>query len=165
PLASAAARSKLPVYLFGATGDVLTRTAAALRQETRGRIEIAGLAAPSATFDPEGREADAAIAAIKASGARVVFVALGAPKQEVFAARAVAHGCQAAFVCVGAAVDFVAGTQVRAPAILQKSGLEWAWRLATNPRRLFTRYAACASLLLDVAVVTPMVRPFVIREI
>ena len=165
PLASAAARHDLPVYLFGSTMGVLTATADALRAKTAGEIAIAGLSSPSATFDPEGGEADLAIERIKASGARLVFVALGAPKQEVFAARAVAQGCTAGFICIGAAVDFVAGAQVRAPLVFQRYGLEWAWRLGNNPRRLAKRYALCASVLFDVAVVAPVRQQFAGREI
>lgn len=165
PLACAAAERDLPVYLFGSTIEVLSRTVDSLWHTTAGRITIAGIAAPSPNFDPEGPEADAAIEDMIASQARVAFIALGAPKQEVFAARAVAKGCRAAIVCVGAAVDFVAGTQIRAPKALQRAGLEWAWRLATNPRRLTTRYAACARLLLEVAVLTPAMTPVVAREI
>ena len=165
PLSRAAASEGFSVYLFGSTTAVLTKTAAALKKETGGRIEIAGLSAPSASFDPAGREADAGIERIKLSGARLCFVALGAPKQEIFAARAMALGCPAGFVCVGAAVDFVAGSQVRAPLIFQRFGLEWGWRLATNPRRLAKRYADCARLLFDVAVIAPVRQQIAGREI
>ena len=47
-------------------------------------------------------------------------------------------------VCIGAALDFVAGEQIRAPKFMRESGLEWAWRLASNPRRLAKRYAESA---------------------
>ena len=156
PLVKAAARTELPIYMFGSTLAVLTKTSERLKSETRGRIKIAGIASPSGQFDPEGPEADTAIAAVKASGARLCFVALGAPKQEVFAARAVAQGCTAGFVCIGAAVDFVAGVQVRAPVVFQRYGMEWAWRLANNPQRLAKRYADCARVLIDVALLAPM---------
>lgn len=165
PLALAAARERLPVYLFGSTMAVLSQTADTLRAKSEGAIDIAGLSSPSAAFDPEGREADLAIERIAASGARLVFVALGAPKQEVFAARAVAKGCSAGFVCIGAAVDFVAGAQVRAPLLFQRYGLEWAWRLASNPRRLARRYADCARVLFDVAIMAPVYRQIAGREI
>jgi exopolysaccharide biosynthesis WecB/TagA/CpsF family protein len=164
PVAMAAAAQKSPVYLFGATTDVLATTAERLTARSGGRMTLAGVEAPSGNFDPEGPEADAAIARIKASGARLVFVALGAPKQEIFSVRAVERGCKAGFICVGAAVDFVAGTQVRAPKAFQRSGLEWAWRLATNPRRLAGRYADCARLLVDVAVIGPIVGPMLARD-
>ncbi len=119
PLAEAAARLELPVYFFGSTEEVLARTARALNSRCAGHLEIVGEAAPPAGFDPEGPEADAAIARIEASGARLCFVALGAPKQEIFAARAVARGSSVGFVCVGAALDFLAGSQSRAPRLMQ----------------------------------------------
>jgi exopolysaccharide biosynthesis WecB/TagA/CpsF family protein len=165
PLATAAAAADLPVYLFGSTRTVLDKVASALANHTNGTLSLAGYHAPSATFDPQGPEADAAIALIKASGARLCFVALGAPKQEVFAARAVAQGCQAGFVCIGAAVDFVAGAQIRAPIVFQRYGMEWAWRLANNPRRLAKRYGDCAAVLFDVALLAPMRRRLVGRDI
>lgn len=165
PLVNAAALKGLPIYMFGSTPQVLAKTSERLMEETRGRVKIAGIASPSATFNPEGPEADAAIAQIKASGARLCFVALGAPKQEVFSARAVAQGCTAGFICVGAAVDFVAGAQVRAPELFQSIGMEWAWRLATNPKRLARRYAECARVLVDVVVFAPVRQGLLAREI
>ena len=158
PLIQAAAQHGLPVYMFGSTIAVLTKTSDRLMIDTRGRLKIAGLSSPSAQFDPEGPEADAAIDDITASGARLCFVALGAPKQEVFAARAVARGCTAGFICIGAAVDFVAGAQVRAPIFFQRYGMEWAWRLACNPQRLAKRYTDCARVLIDVAILAPVRR-------
>ncbi len=165
PLVTAAAAAQVPVYLFGASRSVLDKVARALATHTAGKLTIAGYESPSATFDPQGSEADSAIAQIKASGARMVFVALGAPKQEVFAARAVAQGCEAGFICIGAAVDFVAGTQVRAPLAFQRYGMEWAWRLAHNPVRLAKRYSDCAVVLFDVVLVAPVLRRLVGREV
>jgi exopolysaccharide biosynthesis WecB/TagA/CpsF family protein len=49
-------------------------------------------------------------------------------------------------LCIGASLDFIAGKQRRAPAILQRWGLEWAWRLALSPRRLALRYIRCAMI-------------------
>jgi UDP-N-acetyl-D-mannosaminuronic acid transferase (WecB/TagA/CpsF family) len=46
-------------------------------------------------------------------------------------------------LCIGAGLDFIAGTQTRAPSITQKAGLEWAWRMLRDPRRLGPRYARC----------------------
>ena len=63
------------------------------------------------------------------------------------------------------AVDFVAGSQFRAPLMFQRTGLEWAWRLASNPRRLAKRYADCAGLLFDVAVLAPVRQQITGREI
>jgi exopolysaccharide biosynthesis WecB/TagA/CpsF family protein len=154
----------MPVYIFGSSPAVLSKSALALQKASGGSIKIAGLVSPSMTFDPLGPEADAAIDKIKASGARICFVALSPPKNEVFSARAVAAGCKAGFVCVGAAVDFIAGTQTRAPAVVQRLGLEWAWRLVGNPRRLGKRYADCARILLEIAIVAPVWHNFAGRE-
>lgn len=146
PLAEEAARRGLPVYLFGSSPEVLGIAGRRLADNTEGRLSIAGSYSPAMGFDPESAAADAAIERIARSGARICFVALGAPKQEVLAARAVAKGVPVVFVCIGAALDFIAGAQVRAPGLLQRHGLEWLWRLATNPRRLTARYAQCALL-------------------
>lgn len=158
PLVEAAAEARLPVFLFGTSADVMARAGQDLAARTDGHLDIAGTLAPSAAFDPEGPEADAAIARIEKSGARLAFVALGAPKQELFAERARAQGIQCGFVCVGAALDFLAGAQIRAPETLRNGGLEWLWRLASNPRRFVRRYAECAGLMLELMLVEPFRR-------
>jgi exopolysaccharide biosynthesis WecB/TagA/CpsF family protein len=156
PLSVAAADAGLPMYLYGTTSTVLAKAGRRLAEWTDGRLDIAGSAAPSAGFDPEGAEAIAALKVIEASGARICLVALGAPKQELFAALAASRGVPVTFVCVGAALDFLAGQQVRAPQFMQRHGLEWLWRLAGDPRRLAARYARCAALLAELAVMQPL---------
>jgi exopolysaccharide biosynthesis WecB/TagA/CpsF family protein len=155
PLTEAAAANGLGIYLFGSSGDVLARAGRDLAERCDGTLEICGSDAPPIGFDPESAAADAAIDRIIASGARICFLALGAPKQEIFAARAVARGAKCAFICVGAALDFVVGAQIRAPKTMQRTGLEWLWRLATNPRRLAGRYAHCALLLAELTLRGP----------
>lgn len=155
PLADAAAHARLPVFLFGTSAQVMASAGRDLSDRTDGLIDIAGTLAPSAQFDPEGAEADAAIETIRKSGAKLVFVALGAPKQEIFAERARAAGLACGFICIGAALDFIAGTQVRAPESMRNNGLEWLWRLGTNPRRLFIRYAKCGGLFLELLFLAP----------
>lgn len=156
PLAQAAAEARLPVFMFGTSADVMARAGQHLAQRSEGGLDIAGTMAPSASFDPEGPEADAAIERIRQSGARLCFIALGAPKQEIFADRARKAGVPCGFICIGAALDFIAGTQVRAPQVMRDNGLEWVWRLATNPRRLARRYADCAGLFLHLMLVAPL---------
>lgn len=156
PLARSAARHRLPVYLFGTSPDVLSGASAYLRQAAGTGLDIVGSASPERDFDPEGAAADAALDRIAASGARLCFVALGAPKQEIFAARAVARGVNAGFICIGAGLDFLVGAQVRAPSVMQKYGMEWIWRLSTNPRRLGLRYARCAIVLAEIAIIAPV---------
>ena len=76
---------------------------------------------------------------INGSGARIVFIGLGCPKQDWFADR-YRERLQAVQVCVGAAFDFHAGHKRMAPAWMQRHGLEWLFRLASEPRRLCRRY-------------------------
>jgi alpha-1,3-mannosyltransferase len=85
-------------------------------------------------------EADAVAAEIRASGATLLLVALGNPAQEVWIGRNLeATGARLAFG-VGALFDFLAGEVSRAPAAIRRARLEWAWRLALEPKRLFRRY-------------------------
>ena len=161
PLAARACERDMSLFLFGTTPAVLgaaaQRLAAATADATTGRtLSIAGTMSPGTGFDPSGPEADAALDKIARSKAHICFVALGAPKQEVFAARALSQGLTTTFICVGAALDFIAGQQTRAPRMLADNGLEWLWRLGTNPRRLGRRYAECALLLADLTVVRPL---------
>jgi exopolysaccharide biosynthesis WecB/TagA/CpsF family protein len=146
PLCGEASRERLPVYLFGSTQRTLAASARRLSERFAG-LRVAGARAPSRNFEPYSAEADRAIDDIDKSGARICFVALGAPKQEIFAARCLDRLHETAFVCVGAALDYVAGTQTRAPAVAQKAGLEWLWRMTANPRRLGPRYVRCAAAL------------------
>ncbi|MFL6725279.1 MAG: WecB/TagA/CpsF family glycosyltransferase [Sphingomicrobium sp.] len=82
-----------------------------------------------------------AAAFLASSKARFCVLAVGSPQQEIIAAEA-GHspGATGTALCIGAGLDFVTGRQKRAPRILQRLGLEWAYRLATNPRRLWRRY-------------------------
>ncbi len=75
------------------------------------------------------------------------FIALGAPKQESFAARGRQLAPDVGFASVGAGVDFIAGSQTRAPAWVRAMAMEWLWRALSSPRRLLPRYAACAAIL------------------
>ena len=79
------------------------------------------------------------VEALKTSGARVIFVGLGCPKQELWIAQR-REQIPAVMLAVGAAFDFLAGTKPQAPRWMMRSGLEWLFRLATEPKRLFSRY-------------------------
>ena len=146
PVAALAARQDVPVALLGSTEAVLARAAAALEADHPGLRVVAKIAPPQG-FDPAGAPGAAALEALAASGARLCFLALGAPKQEILAARG--HGLlpQVGFVSIGAGLDFIAGAQVRAPVWVRRIAMEWAWRMLGNPRRLAKRYAQCALVL------------------
>lgn len=146
PLVGVAAAAGAPVAFLGATEETLDQAAGTLEQRHPGLRVVARLA-PGQGFDPHGAEADALIEALRRSGARLVFLALGAPKQELFAARCRELLPDLGFVSVGAGLDFIAARQRRAPAWMQRLALEWLWRMASNPRRLGARYLACAMSL------------------
>jgi N-acetylglucosaminyldiphosphoundecaprenol N-acetyl-beta-D-mannosaminyltransferase len=95
---------------------------------------------PSMDFNWQGPEAAEAIEHIKHFQPSVTFVCLGFPKQEYFAINRAHELPPTLVLCVGAALDFMLGREKRAPLVFRGSGLEWLWRLANNPRRLWRRY-------------------------
>lgn len=148
PLSRAAAIARIPVYFFGASPAVLEAAIARLRRDAPDLI-VAGVEAPPMGFDPKGEAARAAAHRIRASGAGICFIALGAPKQELFASIAADEVDGVVYLGVGAALDFLAGGRRRAPRWLQVIGLEWLWRALQEPRRLFPRYVASAVWLFE----------------
>jgi N-acetylglucosaminyldiphosphoundecaprenol N-acetyl-beta-D-mannosaminyltransferase len=142
PIVLEAARSGKAIYLFGSSSQVLNKTSRILQMRNAG-LKIAGVFAPPHGFDPASEDARRCIEAIGHSGADLCFVALGAPKQELFADHAKSLLHNVSFVCIGAGLDFIAGAQVRAPQWMQRWNLEWLWRAASSPRRLLYRYLLC----------------------
>ncbi|SRR6266481_8397065 len=132
-----AADEGVPVYLYGNTQEVLTLLCARLRQRFP-KIQIVG-AEPSqfARIIPE--TADRIAARIKQSGAQIVFVGLGCPRQEVWAYE-FRDRLKLPILAVGAAFPLIAGTLRMAPKWMQDHGLEWLFRLRMEPRRLWRRY-------------------------
>ncbi len=146
PLAQMAAESSVSVALVGSSDEALVGAARALETAAPG-VEIVQKIAPAYGFDPEGDEARQILKAVNDSGAGLVFVALGAPKQERFAALGRELAPRAGFASIGAGLDFLAGHQSRAPKWVQTFAMEWLWRMLSNPRRLAKRYALCALVL------------------
>ena len=146
PLCAVAARSNQPVFLFGGRFEALAGAARHLVAQFPG-LEIAGVYAPEANFDPNSEHAVAYARLIAQSGAKICFVALGAPKQEYFAATAINQTTGVAFVCIGAGLDFLAGVQTRAPRWVQVACAEWLWRLLREPGRMARRYLDCLLVL------------------
>jgi exopolysaccharide biosynthesis WecB/TagA/CpsF family protein len=138
PLCKEAAERGLKVYFLGSDERSLARAGAKLQQLYPG-LEIVGMSSPQ-NFDPCSASADRAIEQIASSKADLCFLAFGAPKQELFADRAHNFTGHVGYLCIGAALDFIAGSQQRAPQWMQKTGTEWLYRLSQNPRRLATRY-------------------------
>lgn len=132
-----AARRNVPVFFYGSTPDVLAQLERRLRERFPA-LEIAG-AQPSRFRQLTAEENAAMIADIKRSGAGIVFVGLGCPRQEVWAFENTAD-LSMPVLAVGAAFDFHAGLLSQAPAWMQDRGLEWLYRLSVEPRRLWRRY-------------------------
>jgi exopolysaccharide biosynthesis WecB/TagA/CpsF family protein len=137
-LCEAAAREGVGVFLYGGANDqVLDKLEHNLCEKYPG-LQIVGRYCPP--FRPLTDEEDAAVVQqINESGAGLVFIGLGCPKQDHWAAdhRDRIHAVQ---VCVGAAFDFHAGSKRMAPAWMQRRGLEWLFRLCEEPKRLWKRY-------------------------
>lgn len=146
PLAEIAARTGTRVGLIGSTDTALALSAERLRAAHPG-LQIALCHAPPFGFDPTGAAADHAVALLRDHQIGLTFLALGAPKQEIFAAHATARLPHCGFVSIGAGLDFIAGHQTRAPAWVRALAMEWAWRMAGNPQRLARRYAECFAIL------------------
>jgi len=146
PLAELAAQNGVKVALFGSTEESLKASAEALKIAVQ-NIDISCQIAPPMGFDPESDAAAAMLAELEASGAGLVFLALGAPKQEAFAARGRSLAPSLGFASIGAGLDFLSGAQTRAPKWVQVIAMEWAWRAAQAPARLVPRYARCFLIL------------------
>lgn len=139
PLARVAAEAGVGVALVGGRAEVLETAAERLAAEVPG-LRVVCRIAPPMGFDPTGGAAEAVLREVAASGAGLCFLALGAPKQEVLAARGRVIAPGVGFAGVGAGIDFIAGAQVRAPGWVRAIAMEWLWRAASDPRRLAGRY-------------------------
>lgn len=127
----------LPVYLYGSTESTLDRLGSSLAEQFPD-LKVAGREASKFRTAQPG-EPTAIAARIRGSGARVVLVGLGCPRQELFT-----YGMRPLLdmplLAVGAAFDYHAGQLRKPPAWMQRYGLEWLWRLGLEPRRLWRRY-------------------------
>jgi len=125
-------------YFYGGAEGVAELLAERLGARFAG-LDVAGIYCPPFRALSE-EERLAAAADIRASGAHIVWVGLSTPKQERWMADMAPLLPGLVLIGVGAAFDFHAGLKPQAPRWLQRSGMEWAFRLATEPRRLWRRY-------------------------
>nr|BFE66866.1 WecB/TagA/CpsF family glycosyltransferase [Actinoplanes digitatis] len=132
-----AAAEGLPVYLYGSTEPTLEKLVPALERMFPA-LKIAGVEASKFRSVQPGEDAGIADR-IKASGARIVLVGLGCPRQEIFT-YAMRPLLDMPLLAVGAAFDYHAGLLRNPPAWMQKYSLEWLWRLGLEPKRLWRRY-------------------------
>lgn len=138
PLMSRAGARGWKVYLLGAGPGVAEKAGAIFTE--RYRTRICGCDAPVLSLNEDDPATQAAFDKVKAAAPDLLLLALGAPKQEILMYRWAKAYAPAVALGIGASLDFVAGTVKRAPRWMQKSGLEWAYRLGQEPRRLWKRY-------------------------
>jgi N-acetylglucosaminyldiphosphoundecaprenol N-acetyl-beta-D-mannosaminyltransferase len=138
-LSAAAAASGKSVYLLGGEPGVPGRAAAELARRYRSLL-VAGTCAPPVGFDRQPGEIEGIAAKLAQTRPDIVFVGLGFPKQERLIAALAPDLPAAWFIGCGAAIPFAAGALPRAPHWMQRLGLEWTYRLISEPRRLFRRY-------------------------
>ncbi|WP_158251208.1 WecB/TagA/CpsF family glycosyltransferase [Cryobacterium sp. Y11] len=139
-------------FLLGSTPEVLLQLTTNLERDYPG-VDIVGVASPPfrkltpvelATQDEQ----------IKASGAEIVWIGLGTPKQDIEAQR-LAVALPITAIAIGAAFDFAAGTLNQAPVWMRTVGFEWLYRFASEPRRLWRRYLFGNARFLKAALLTP----------
>ena len=133
-----AAREGIPIGLYGGTPDLLETFARILERRYPGVRVVCRIAPPFRPLTPE--EDEAVTGEILSSGARILFVGIGCPKQERWM-EAHKERIPAVMLGVGAAFDFHTGRVRQAPGWMQVAGLEWLFRLLMDPRRLWKRYA------------------------
>lgn len=137
-IAREAARRHIPIAIYGGSPEVADAFAARLRELFPG-LEVATVISPPYRQLSEAEE-QAFASEIRDSGARIVLVGLGCPKQEKWMSRNV-EATGSVLIGVGAAFDFHAGSVKEAPKWIQAGGFEWLFRLSQEPRRLWKRYA------------------------
>jgi N-acetylglucosaminyldiphosphoundecaprenol N-acetyl-beta-D-mannosaminyltransferase len=124
-------------YFYGSTPKVVAGLVESLEARAPGMLIVGAESPPFRPLDPT-EEAET-VARIRAAEPHIVWVGVGTPRQDVFV-HAFRDRLDAMIVAVGAAFDFVAGTKPSAPGWVQDNGLEWAYRFASEPRRLWRRY-------------------------
>ncbi len=141
PIVELAAKENWGVYLLGGMpGEPGAAELAANRLTARFGVRIVGVDPAFVSMDGSGADDAAILARVKAARPDIVFVALGAPKQELWISRSLDEIQPAVAIGCGASLDFISGQLSRAPRWISNAGFEWAYRLAQDPARLWKRY-------------------------
>lgn len=148
-LSRAAAENNLTVFNLGGAPGVPEKAGAALKARFPG-FRLAGAYSPPKADLLEMDHATI-LGQLEASNPDILYVAFGAPKQEKWINMHVSQWKVPLALGIGGSLDFLAGTQTRAPRWMQKTGIEWLWRLGTNPSRFWKRYGANFAFLLKSA--------------
>lgn len=142
-LLKVADETSIPVFFYGGTDEMLQRTKEYCNQRFS-NLQLVGLVSPPFR-ELSFKEEEQVVKQINSSGARFVFVALGCPKQEKWMA-SMKGRINACMIGIGGALPVMVGLQSRAPEWMQKTSLEWLYRLIQEPRRLFRRYLITNSI-------------------
>ncbi|KZY34781.1 glycosyl transferase [Roseovarius sp. HI0049] len=146
PLCRMASGAGVPVAMVGSDEATLQAAGDRLEAELQG-LQVVVRHAPPMGFDPDGAAAAEILERLEAEGVGLCFLALGAPKQERFAARGRELAPRVGFASIGAGLDFISGRQKRAPIWVRRLAAEWVWRALGDLRRLGPRYAKCIAIL------------------
>lgn len=128
------------VFLLGGSDEASARAQARIEADYP-NVAVVGRSSPPRGFEKDPAWSDRLTHEITSSGAELVILGLGAPKQELWAHAHAARLPGTVLLCVGATIDFLAGTVSRAPRFVQRIGLEWLYRMLSDPGRLVQRYA------------------------
>jgi N-acetylglucosaminyldiphosphoundecaprenol N-acetyl-beta-D-mannosaminyltransferase len=134
-----AEKAEIKVFLLGAMPGVADR-AKVIIHERWPMVKVIGTLSPDFGFEKSYSDSKIICDVINASGAELLVLGLGSPKQELWITRYAPQISVKVALCVGATIDFLAGEKVRAPVWMRKVGLEWLYRMLTEPKRLAKRY-------------------------
>lgn len=127
------------VYLLGAAEGVAKRAAERIEAQYPS-VRICGTFSPPIGFEHDPEKCEVICNSIREAKTQILIIGLGAPKQEMWAYKNLQHTGAHVAICAGATIDFLAGEKPRAPAWMSQTGLEWLFRIITEPKRLAKRY-------------------------
>lgn len=149
-LSAAAEAARLPIYLVGGAPGAAQGTVRALRAAFP-HLQVAGVSVPESVELADPAAVDDLVRHVAAKAPKLVFCALGFPKQEVLIASMRPSMPDVWFVGVGISFSYASGQVRRAPQWIQEAGFEWMWRAAAEPRRLIRRYLRDLVFLIPLA--------------
>ncbi len=138
-LCRVAAQKGYKVFLLGAAPGVAEKAADNLKKKYPGLI-VAGTYSPPLGFENDEEEIEKMDDMLRKSGADMLFVGMGVPKQDIFIYENMDKYQIPMSFSIGATIDFEAGEQKRAPRWISRIGFEWLYRLFRNPKKMFKRY-------------------------
>ncbi len=127
-------------YLLGAGPGVAERAAKRITQQWPG-VEVVGTYCPPMGFEKDPDEVQNILGKLRDTKPDLLVLGLSCPRQEIWIHQYHREVCAKVALCVGATIDFLAGEKPQAPVWMRRTGLEWVYRVATEPRRLAGRYA------------------------